>query len=178
MLFHLVNIKINSIHKWQIWLQRGWDVDERKKMSQCIAMALKHFLRQKIKKKKSDEGISRKLSPKEAGEAKVKKGDFWSEKNIHSSLFPRYYWNYLYTLIYFQCYTSMGHEQCLMSFFLKLLPSAAITNGDKNRTLARKLRSGICGLIFLLILSNFLSQEKLTHKKKLSSFSKLEFLND
>ena len=42
-------------------------------------------------KKKSDEGISRKLSPKEAGEAKVKKGDFWSEKNIHSSLFPRYY---------------------------------------------------------------------------------------
>ena len=34
----------------------------------------------------------------------------------------------------------MGHEQCLMSFFLKLLPSAAITNGDKNRTLARKLK--------------------------------------
>jgi len=42
--------------------------------------------------------------------------------------------------IKFKCYTSMGHEQCLMSFFLKLLPSAAITNGDKNRTLARKLR--------------------------------------
>ena len=34
----------------------------------------------------------------------------------------------------------MGHEQCLMSFFLKLLPSAAIVNGDKNRNIARNLK--------------------------------------
>ena len=34
----------------------------------------------------------------------------------------------------------MGNEVCAMSFFLKLLPSAAITNGDKNRAVARKLR--------------------------------------
>ena len=33
----------------------------------------------------------------------------------------------------------MGHEQCLMSFFLKLLPSAAIVHGDKNRNMSRKL---------------------------------------
>lgn len=40
----------------------------------------------------------------------------------------------------FQCYTTMGHEQCTMSFFLKLLPSAAIVNGDKNRNMSRKLK--------------------------------------
>ena len=34
----------------------------------------------------------------------------------------------------------MGNEVCAMNFFLKLLPSAAITNGDKNRAVARKLR--------------------------------------
>ena len=34
----------------------------------------------------------------------------------------------------------MGNEQCTMSFFLKLLPSAAIVNGDKNRNMSRKLR--------------------------------------
>ena len=34
----------------------------------------------------------------------------------------------------------MGNEICAMNFFLKLLPSAAITNGDKNRAVARKLR--------------------------------------
>ena len=34
----------------------------------------------------------------------------------------------------------MGNEICAMSFFLKLLPSAAITNGDKNRAVARKMR--------------------------------------
>ena len=32
----------------------------------------------------------------------------------------------------------MGHEECAMGFFLKLLPSAAIVNGEKNRNAARK----------------------------------------
>ena len=35
----------------------------------------------------------------------------------------------------------MGHEQCVMNFFLKLLPSAAIVNGDKNRSVARNLKT-------------------------------------
>ena len=37
---------------------------------------------------------------------------------------------------------------------------------------------GFCVLDFLSILSNFLSPEKLTRKKKLSNFAKLQFLND
>ena len=95
-----------------------------------------------------------------------KKGDFWSEKIFPLCFLPRNYWNYLNTLIHFQCYTSMGLEQCLMSFFLKLLPSAAITNGDKNRTLARKLRFRFCVYNFLSILSDFRSREKLTQKQE------------
>jgi thiamine kinase-like enzyme len=41
--------------------------------------------------------------------------------------------------ILLQVYTSMGNEECSMGFFLKLLPSAAILNGDKNRNVARNL---------------------------------------
>ena len=32
----------------------------------------------------------------------------------------------------------MGNEECSMGFFLKLLPSAAIINGEKNRNAARR----------------------------------------
>ena len=39
---------------------------------------------------------------------------------------------------FFQCFTSMGNEECSMGFFLKLLPSAAIINGEKNRNAARR----------------------------------------
>jgi len=40
--------------------------------------------------------------------------------------------------IKFKCFTSMGNEECSMGFFLKLLPSAAIINGEKNRNAARR----------------------------------------
>ena len=34
----------------------------------------------------------------------------------------------------------MGNEECSMGFFLKLLPSAAIVNGEKNRNAARRTK--------------------------------------
>ena len=40
----------------------------------------------------------------------------------------------------FQCYTSMGMENCSMIFFLKLLLSAAIVSGEKNRNATRRLK--------------------------------------
>ena len=43
-----------------------------------------------------------------------------------------------WVFFFFQCFTSMGNEECSMGFFLKLLPSAAIINGEKNRNAARR----------------------------------------
>lgn len=46
-----------------------------------------------------------------------------------------------YTIdVHFKCYSDQGMEQCGLVFFLKMLPSEAIQNGDRNRKLARDLR--------------------------------------